>query len=227
MVAAAHEALVSEEEFRKAGERLARMRRTQGKRIRPEKSTVMLGGLVRCSCCGATLTQTVKGRTFQCHRYAKGQCGESHSVSIEKLNEAVLKQIEKDWGETGIVYACGVKTGQDKKPDGWKALLAGEQKRLERICAAYESGADTLEEYSRKKTVCQKRIRELKESGAEETEKKRNVSPGNPPDTVRKLMHLFRTEELAEEEKNRILRSFIAEIIFDRKESSITIRYDW
>lgn len=96
VVEAFHPPLVSEDIFLAVQKRL---RLSQRKNMRLHTSSFppfMLRGLVRCSCCGATLTQTGKGMTLQCCRYARGQCRESHSVSLRLLNEAVLQKLTAD-----------------------------------------------------------------------------------------------------------------------------------
>lgn len=95
IVPAPHTPLISEKTFLAVQERLRFSRRKQDSH--PSPASFMLRGLVRCSCCGATLTQSRKGITLQCCRYTRGQCPESHSISLGKLNSAVLRKLKEDF----------------------------------------------------------------------------------------------------------------------------------
>ena len=91
-----HTPLVCEEDFRSVQQMLAARRRRLPPYTRQTPADFMLRGLVRCGNCGATLTQSVKGKYLQCCRYARGQCSVSHSVSLSWLTEKVLEQLEAD-----------------------------------------------------------------------------------------------------------------------------------
>lgn len=97
VVPALHPPLVSEKTFFAVQERLQLFQKLQTFRAAPSSGSFMLRGLVRCSCCGATLTQARKGRTLQCCRYTRGQCTESHSISLKKLNTAVIQKLREDF----------------------------------------------------------------------------------------------------------------------------------
>ena len=68
-----------------------------GNRQRKEQSVDwMLKGLVKCSCCGATLIRSQTAcPSMQCHNYAKGKCQTSHSLSIKKANTALISALEQ------------------------------------------------------------------------------------------------------------------------------------
>ncbi len=57
----------------------------------------MLQGLIRCSNCGATLTRNANKSSLQCHRYARGQCAQSHSVTLSGIQNALFCQLEQDF----------------------------------------------------------------------------------------------------------------------------------
>lgn len=170
IVRGCHDPLISEETFLAVQERLRALGQRHIPRSRSAPAAFMLRGLVRCSHCGGTLTRVQKGNSLQCCRYARGQCPESHSVSLNKLNQAVLAQIARD------------------------LPLSMELKRPK----------------SRKK-------------GAE---KDRGIPP--VPASILSLERLLSALEgpdLPESFKNELLRSFILEIIFYRREGQILIRY--
>ncbi len=139
VVPAPHEPIITKETFQKAQERLRLIQKICANKTTAPAS-FMLQGLVRCSFCHSVLTWSKKGHSLQCCKYTRGQCSQSHSISIRKINATVLKKLSEDL---------------------------------------------TL--------------------------------PG--------LLQWLQRQDTAEDEKNEILRSFISEIIFSRREHSIRIQY--
>lgn len=81
-----HTGLVSKESFKRAQELL-----DAAERRKNERAGALLSGLAHCSCCGSRLTvQQGRTRSYQCSSYAKGKCRVSHSVSVAKLDRAVI-----------------------------------------------------------------------------------------------------------------------------------------
>lgn len=91
-----HPPLVEPDTFRMAQNRIAELKKTHPAGVKTAPARYMLHGLVRCSCCGSTLTLSEKGRSLQCHRYAKGLCSQSHHIRLNLLNRAFLSGLEKD-----------------------------------------------------------------------------------------------------------------------------------
>jgi len=96
VVPAPHPPLISEEVFRSAQELLKLTQKKHPSRPGRTSASFMLRGLVRCSLCGATLTKTQKGETLQCCKYTRGQCSQSHSISLPIINKAVLQKLSED-----------------------------------------------------------------------------------------------------------------------------------
>lgn len=91
-----HLPLVSEDDFLAVQALLAARKQSFPPYARSSPTDFMLRGLVRCGNCGATLTQSVRGKYLQCYRYARGQCSVSHSVSLPALSRRVLEELEQD-----------------------------------------------------------------------------------------------------------------------------------
>ena len=101
-----HEPIISMELWEKVQKLLAEQKRQYPKYARREQPIeYMLKGLVRCGCCGGTLTMSsvVSGkskiRTLQCHNYSRGQCTVSHSVTMPKLTTALIAGLEESLKE--------------------------------------------------------------------------------------------------------------------------------
>lgn len=225
-----HEPLVPRELYDQAQAMLDERERRHGRYAREDGKPFALKGLVRCSCCGATLTRQ-KGRgdskggpSLQCHNYARGRCPESHSIQIAKLTESVLEQITDDFRrlDFGILSADGRQIQSDNSAELLARQIAREEQKLERIREAYEAGVDTLEEYRQRKAAIEQRIATLRDSAPPPAE------PISPADFA--AAHAADLEKLKDPdgdpaEQNEILRGFVRQIIFDRKNGHFVIQY--
>ena len=216
-----HEPIITEELYKKANERLKEQKKKYVRRAQQKPADFMLRGLCRCSDCGSTLVQAVKGTSLQCHKYAKGQCSTSHSITIAKMNEAVIDKLKDDIASCDISFAAPEMPSS--QTESIKAvLLEKENKKLERVKEAYEAGIDTIGEYRLKKLRIQNRIAKLEaaalQSGQEET------APGFKMKAA-EVMDKIMSDDISENDKNAMLREMISHITFDRKNMTIRIAY--
>ena len=215
------EPIISEKLYQAANKKLLENRKRQVRYSRQTGADFMLRGLVRCSSCGATLVQSVRGISLQCHRYAKGQCTASHSVTIAKINEAVLEKLESDL--EGCAFSFEISRNSFAEENNVNSiLLEKEYKKLERIREAFEAGIDSLEEYSLNKARIKDRIA-LLEKGiphSDETEYPEKLRAG-----IAEIISRLKGTAASENEKNTFLRSIISEILFDKKNMTIQIKY--
>lgn len=216
-----HQPIVSGELFKQANERLKEKKKTYVKHSQHKQADFMLRGLCRCSDCGSTLVQAVKGTSLQCHKYARGQCKTSHSITISKMNEAVIEQIKLDIIETDIQFTAPKVSAQET--DNINAvLLEKEQKKLERVKEAFEAGVDSIEEYKLSKIRIMSRIAELKETVPQPRQTERIAGfMMKSTDVLNKLL----SGDISENDKNTILRELISYITFDRENMTIRIAY--
>lgn len=225
-----HEPLVPRELYDQAQALLDERERRYGRYSREDGKPFALKGLVRCSCCGATLSRMKShhdrkgGPSLQCHNYAKGRCPESHGIQITKLTDEVLKQITDDFRQLdfGILSADGQRLQSDNSAELIARQISREEQKLERIREAYEAGVDTLEEYRQRKAAIEQRIATLRDSAPPPAE------PISPADFA--AAHAADLEKLKDPdgdpaEQNEILRGFVRQIIFDRKNSGFVIQY--
>lgn len=227
-----HEALIPQEMFQEAARRREIQRRVYPRRAGEGMSVFMLKGLVRCSSCGATLTLAVKGKSLQCHRYAKGLCNESHSVTLEKLNRAVSDALEADIRSLAMENRRVVVKPpviRDKPTEAGGALLEKEKKRLIRVKQAYEAGADSLEEYIRNKTGIEERIGILERQDMDGLPEWSAGKAGKAGKgcmlTLGDIPAILKSPETGETFKNTILRCILSHIIFSRRDSAVRLVY--
>lgn len=218
-----HPALIDPETFQQVRNRITENSSTQSSHPRTAPARYMLQGLVRCSCCGGTLVLSEKGKSLQCHRYAKGLCGQSHHIRLEFLTRSVLSALKADLCEGTIILKIREK---DKHTDTipLSLLLKQESRRLERIKEAYEAGADSLEEYKKNKSDALNRIRKLKYQL-----RQRSEQPSSGSDllsvSLKQALSLLEQDIMTEPAKNEFLRSVLSHIIFYRSENAIQLYY--
>ena len=209
-----HEAIIDEKTFQTVQKMLLNSKNIKRKHY--DKSNFAFSGIIFCSSCGSALLEAVKGKSLQCSKYAKGKCSESHGVSFSKMKSALKRALELEFGKEILNISV-----DKSSADALKTLLKKENNKLEKINNAYESGADDLQEYKIKKSEVFSRIKSL-EKQMLAFEKIFNSKIEMKFESV--ISALF-GDILSENKKNKILKSFIEKIIFNRKVGTIQIYY--
>ena len=129
-VDAGHKPIVTEESFEKVQRRVADLKK--GRRGGYTRYTGRLyaarSGVLQYL--RAALTQAVRGKALQCQKYACGKCSQSHYITLDKLNQAVLDRLETDLGEEELWIRIE-QTEKDVTEEISRSLLDAEYKRLE------------------------------------------------------------------------------------------------
>lgn len=249
-----HLPLVDQETFCTVQNRIAEIRHMYPAAAETVPARYLLQGLVRCSSCGSILTSAEKGRSLQCHRYAKGLCTQSHHIRLDILNRAFLSglktdltapvlvppssETKPDTPETALIHPeknpaanmCRINV-RIRRPDAAASetdvlshLLKQETKRMERIKTAYETGIDSLEEYRKNRKAADERLQKLKK----EIKQSRLEKPALPKQVsfpLARVPALLTHKKISESAKNEMLKAFISCIIFDRSQNTIQIHY--
>ncbi len=93
----AHELIITEELFYLAQNKYKLQKKSHKRKQRPlEECSHWLSGILKCSNCSSTLVLTKSGtyNAFQCAGYIKGTCKVSHSISLKKVETAVLNELD-------------------------------------------------------------------------------------------------------------------------------------
>lgn len=216
-----HESIIDKEVWDKAQELLDKTKKLYPKYARNvSNNAFMLQGIVKCSNCGSTLSRCTTG-SLQCHSYAKGKCGVSHSVTIPRISEEVIASIEYALTTGNFELINKDLIEGESESD---ILIQKEYEKLDRVKAAYEDGVDTLSEYKTNKFKILESIKHLEAKKSKpklSAQEMKKVFIHKHKDTVQNL----KSKNISEEEKNKLLRSFIDKIMFDRKLNSIRIFY--
>lgn len=220
-----HEAIISQETFDKAQELLQENRKKYRKYQRREQPVdFMLKGLMKCSCCGATLVHSQAGNSVQCHNYT-GQrgCTISHSISLRKADEIVLNALKTacESFEFRIDITSTPTTKTSKNID---SLLKKEQNKLLKIKEAFESGIDTLEEYKESKARIMENIVALKKE-LEQEQPQETFDPKKYATKVMNVIKLIESPDVTPQAKNEALRTIISKIVFNKANSTLDIYF--
>ena len=218
-----HEPIISADIFEAAQKKRSETKRTYTRYARQSPVEFMLKGIVRCDNCGATLTMSAGKTSLQCHNYAHGTCSVSHSVTIKKLNAAVIEHLKSDFEQQTFAIDVAEKKASSAAPD-LTALIEREKKKLSRIREAYMAGIDTLEEYQENKKTIQARIDELTASAPPaplDEEQIRETISGR----IQAGLRILESDETSETLKNITLRSIVDRIIYIKPKGIIEIFY--
>lgn len=218
-----HDPIVSEEKFNEVQKLLSQMSEKYSKGSHQTSSGYMLRGLVRCSDCGAVMCRSAKNG-LQCSKYIRGQCTVSHFILLEKLNRSVIEALREDMPRDSFSVSSKIES-DTAEAERLRALIKKERLKLDRVQAAYENGADTLEEYKTNKRRITAAVNRLEEQLAAQS--RDEETPADIESEITDAYEIVTNPEISEELKNRILRLLIKKIIFDRSAGSLEIFYDF
>ncbi|MCL2076829.1 MAG: recombinase family protein [Oscillospiraceae bacterium] len=220
-----HEPIIDEHIFNEAQKRLAKIKAAhkKGEHQGVLQSDFMLRGLVKCSNCGATLVQAVKGVSLQCHAYAHGKCPVSHSVVIHLITETVIEQIRKDVGIGTFLVSPVQKSTSDK--DDSKELTERLRGKLSRVMDAYENGVYGIEEFKERKTKIEIEMKKMEERAKPNFATSADIGAQARKNSVSASLKILTNPKISETEKNLLLRQIVEKIIFNRGKNEISIYY--
>ena len=222
-----HPAIIEKGVFQAAQDRCAQLKAKYKKSEKKETGIPFLAkGLVHCSACGRALCLSVKTKGVQCQGYAKGKCTESHYISLRSLDALILSQIQHDV-ETGNFGTALQKAHSNASPKkkNIQTAIDRTQRKLARVREAYEAGIDTLDEYRIRKKQLQAELETLQKQLESAPESKKFI---DITEELKKKVQSgvsILTSDVPDELKNSVLHSFVNQIIFDRKNTSVSISY--
>lgn len=203
------------------------MRKTKSRDVSAAKH--WLSGLLICSSCGGTLAYsgTKNSRGFQCWKYTKGFCNESHYIGIRPIEKMVIEYLESVLHSPAIIYTVisSASADADSKLADLEKQLQKVENKEKRIKAAYLNEIDTLEEYKANKAALleeratiEKNIKLLTVSKAEMSKEemdkkmKQNISA---------LLAVLQDDSADYVQKGNMMRNVVDHIVFDRGNTSL------
>lgn len=224
-----HEPLISTELWDKVQKRLAQQKSAYPKYAKRDQPVpYLLKGLVRCSACGGTMTRAsaVSGKskvpTMQCCNYARGKCHVSHSVTMPRIEAALIEGLKQAVGEQNFVIAPRVKAPTSNAVD-YDKLIVLEERRLVRARDAYLAEIDTLEQYSANKKEIAEKIADLrsrKQMVVTET-----IDQSAFAEKVMSIVEFIERDDVSISAKSEALHSIIDKIVFEKAKGNIAIYF--
>lgn len=115
-----------------------------------------LGGLVKCSDCGASLMTGLNATRYQCGNYNKGKCLHSHFIKTAALEDAVYKSLEHVLQNSDELH-YELKKSSNEPDTNDRDIILNQLSKLNdketRIKQAFRDGIDTIEEYKENKQL--------------------------------------------------------------------------
>ncbi len=226
-----HEAIISEELWKKVQSRLEQQKKAYTKYARKEQEVeYMLKGLVRCSACGSTLAaggrwgKKQTSYSLQCCNYARGTCHTSHSISVTKLEKAVVDALKDALKNNDFVIVPNKKSDRSANTPDFDKLIAIEERKLDRAKQAYLAEVDTIEQYAKNKKEIEKQIaklRQLRDKTPKPSPNSRNIAA--LANKVNEVVRFVESDKHSPKAKNEALRTIINKIIYNKPTEHISI----
>ena len=224
-----HEAIIPEDEFNDVAQKLSKIQRKTKRKARPlNECTHWLSGLVKCSNCGRSLAvaNALRYPSFQCCGYSHGQCKISHSITIKKLEIAIIGELTTMLAATGKIYELDtVRTSTSQNEiELLKKQLDKLGYRLSRAREAYQTGVDTLDEYKESKIKLEKQKQDLKAEISSVQEEQPVITHEVINKKFASIAELL-TSNCDMQTKQKAIRSIVKAIVYHRAASSLDIYY--
>jgi DNA invertase Pin-like site-specific DNA recombinase len=225
-----HQPLISMELWEKVQTMLDNQKKAYPKYAKRQQPVdYMLKGLVRCSLCGGTLAMSssvsgkAKTRTLQCCNYAKGRCHTSHSITVPKIEKALIDGLKQAVADKQFTFAPKTPKKSAQNQVDYDKLIAVEEKRLARAKEAYLAEIDTIEQYAQNKKDITARIDELKARQQQETPQDSDVDAFSKK--VAGIVEFIERDDATESAKNEYLRTIIEKVVFDKAQGNLAIYF--
>ncbi len=196
---------------------------------RQQPINYMLKGLVRCGACNgpiamsSSLSGKAKTRTLQCCNYSRGSCTTSHSVTVPKIEQALIDGLKLAVGDKKFTFAPKTTKATAPNQVDYDKLIAVEDKKLARAMEAYLAEIDTIEQYAQNKKDITDRIEHLKALKEKETHQEIDVDAFSKK--VAGIVELIERDDVTETAKNEALHTIIEKIVFQKAQGNLAIYF--
>lgn len=228
-----HEPIIDLDTWNAVQERITKMSRPFKSR---DTSTTKhwLSGVLICSCCGASMS--VSGaksyRYFNCWKYLKGLCTESHYIGEAPAVSSIIFGFESVL-ESGLFYNVKVirKSADLNESEQLKKQLKKIDVKLKKIKDAYMDGIDTLEEYKNNKLLILNEKESIEEklailsASSTESDLSQEEIHAMLADNIRAALVVMKSESSTDIEKGNALRNIVEKIVYDKVANTFTYFY--
>lgn len=227
-----HQPILDENIFNSSIKKLEEHNKRWFRAKRPSvKHEYWLRGLLKCDNCGGNLImiQRQSGNKrkpfFQCNAYNKKLCDDSHSILQEKLEDALLQQLE-------IIFTKKIDINIVSSQSNNNAItilkntINKYNSRLERIEIAYMDGIDTLEEYKAKKRLILDDIEKVKKQlETLNTEEYELTKRNNVYKKCEYAHKILKDENVDIKIKEQIANELFDKIVYSKKENTLYVYF--
>lgn len=190
-----------------------------------------LSGLLICSSCGSTMAYggAKDRRGFQCWKYGKGQCDESHYISVGQIEALVIGYLEQVTLSSDISYSVITAAASDNgsRISELERQLQKIDAKEKRIKAAYQNGIDSLDEYKANKAAINDERRIIEESIRELTPmadtQDKELLDLKMRQNISDLLSVIKDDSVDYVKKGNMMRNVVDHIVFNRKETSLDV----
>ena len=164
-----------------------------------------------------------KNLTMQCCHYSRGRCHTSHSITMPKIESALIQGLKLAVEEKQ--FTVNPKTPKKSAPNevDYDKLIAVEERRLARAKEAYLAEIDTIEQYAQNKKEITARIEDLKARQNKEIFQEIDVDAFAKK--VAGVVELIEREDITDSAKNEALHTIIEKIIYEKAKGNLAIYF--
>lgn len=214
-----HEPIISEETFLAVKEKMSLLNRPKKSRS-IETHQHWLSGILHCSNCGSVLVLCGKDhRGFQCSHYAKGTCSESHYVSVNKIESAVLDAFQSLKTQESTTYTLNKNSNIEDTLNNLNHSMARLKQKEKRAHDAYINGIDTISDYRDNREALEKERNNLQNKMDELKNNSSFKTDCSPVNSIYDILNSTRDTKM----KSLALQSICEKIIYDKKNEVIDI----
>ena len=225
-----HEPLISMELWNKVQKMLEEQKKAYPKYAKRDQPIgYMTKGLLRCSSCGGTLAMSsatsgkAKVRTVQCCNYSRGSCHTSHSVTLPRIETALIDGLKQALAEKQFAIVPRTPKKSDPNLIDYDKLIAVEERRLERAKNAYLAEIDSLEQYAQNKKEITDRIEDLRARRDKDIVKE--VDMDEFAKKVAGIVEFVEREDVTAAAKNEALHTIIEKIVYEKAKGNVAIYF--
>lgn len=222
--------IISMELWERVQERLNAQKKAYPKHAKRQQPVdYMLKGLAKCSACGGTLAMSSvksgknKLRTMQCCNYAKGSCHTSHSITMQRMENAVFEGLQQAVKNKQFTISPTAKKKTQAPSVDYDKLIALEERKLLRAKESYLAEIDTIEQYKENKTEITKRIEDLKAMRDKEVIQEIDVDVFAKK--VMGVVEFCKREDVTASAKNEALRNIIEKVVYEKANNNLALYF--
>lgn len=196
---------------------------------RQQPINYMLKGLVRCGACNGPIAMSssvsgkAKTRTLQCCNYSRGSCHTSHSITVPKIEKALIEGLKQAVGDKQFTIVPNIPKASAPNQVDYDKLIAVEEKRLARAKDAYLAEIDTIEQYAQNKKEITERIDDLKARKEKETFTEVDIDAFSKK--VAGIVEFIERDDVSESAKNEALHTIIEKVVFEKAQGNLAIYF--